>query len=227
MLVVLSVSQLINICFRGFVKERSFYPSFEFQVACLSLMGYLLLYTFNSHGIQNWYSPILSFLSSHLLLHVVAGLNSKAGKVIFSLTVLLFLFSGVKLPTSPYEHQIAFKDAGKYLSGDPGIGIGEIGAWNAGVMNWYSMKVTNLDGLVNHQAASAIKNNSMDQFLKKSQVKFVIDLNRNFEKKELRAKSGLRDSFFECLLPYSNFPMTPSMVKYQIRVYSVDKSCIS
>jgi len=198
--------------------------------AFLAWVGYGIFYSKNS-DIQPWYSANILF--SIFIFFCALWISIQHGRmenfqlmphILFAL-IFAFAFLQTAFRTYPVNernsewiHQQAFLEAGKYLHDHPLDG--KIGAWNAGIVNYYQGgEVVNLDGLVNNDIyAYAIKDSSFD-YLQKVNVRYIIDFDIMF-RKDVIERSGYDDPrLLENLLPvkkFGKYPVAGNLILYEI-----------
>lgn len=182
-------------------------------------IGYGIFYSKNS-DIQPWYSvnilfSVFTFLSAvwyftqygwlkkYAYLPHILFLAVVAGQYVYNV-LAIYPLSDVK---SQWPHQQAFLTAGKYLSDHrPAFDNGRIGAWNAGIINYYQGgEVVNLDGLVNNDIYFYAVSNSSYEYLEDRNIRYVLDLDVMF-KEHILERSGYNDPrFTNSLLPIMVF----------------------
>ncbi len=92
--------------------------------------------------------------------------------------VFFNLYSAYEI-TPPYPRQDAMKWAGEYLAQNKLDG--NIGSWNAGIIGYYSGgHIINLDGLVNNSIYPFIKSNTVPEYWKQENIRYIVDFQNMF-----------------------------------------------
>ncbi len=104
----------------------------------------------------------------------------------------------------PWPHQQSFLSAGNYLKENKFDG--NIGAWDAGIVGYYQGgDIINLDGLVNDQVQEYIFNNDLPDYLRKENIRYLIDFDLVFSA-EYQKRGGYEiPQFIEKLQPVRIF----------------------
>jgi hypothetical protein len=80
--------------------------------------------------------------------------------------------------------------AGKHLKSDR-LHSGKIGAWNAGIVSWFSQKkIINLDGLVNDNIYPYLVENDLLSYVKNNKIKYLIDYKAMLINEKLKKRGG-------------------------------------
>ncbi|HLF15438.1 MAG TPA: hypothetical protein VI932_11185 [Bacteroidota bacterium] len=177
----------------------------------LTVAGYVLFYSFNASGIQQWYTAHLVVplffigVIPMLYLRDHRPLNS-AWAILLTLMVLFETHQARMFFSTPeWPHQQQLYRAGGYLKTarlDSGVG-----SWNAGILGFYTDGgVVNLDGLVNNSIYSYASRNDLPTYIDSIPIGYIIDFMNMFEGERIRARGGYdRPDFIERLKPLKRF----------------------
>lgn len=191
---------------------KSLKPANDFQRliiggASFTWISYSILYSRNA-DVLAWYSSNV-LISVFIFLCVLwrAIQHGRLRKYTFMphgifLIIFAVCFAGNIVKTypldakkSPWPNQAIFLEAGKYLHLHP-LMDGRIGAWNAGIVNYYQGgNVVNLDGLVNNDIYVYAVSNSSFEYIKKTNIRYVVDYDVMFTE-DFLARSGYNDPRF-------------------------------
>lgn len=176
--------------------------------ATITLVGYVLVYSRNG-DVQLWYTA--NFFIPLFLLLVIGyrTLGIFVAPRIFHfvtiwLTIAVLGLMGRNIaslyaisPTllSPWPHQMAMLEAGKFLHQTPPEG--RVGAWNAGIMGYYQGgTLINLDGLVNDSIYEYAISNTLPAYVEKTAITYIVDFEPMLTGEKLRVRGGYDDEAF-------------------------------
>ena len=222
----------------GNLEKRMHVSDLQYMLgssALFSWIGYALFYSRNS-DVQPWYSVNILFAAFIFLCVLWNAIQyGRLAKYKFMPYVLFaVIFAGVFLRTcmsiypvnernSEWTHQQAFLEAGKYLHDHP-PGNGRVGAWNAGIVNYYQGGgVVNLDGLVNNDIYPYAITNSSYDYVQKINMRYVVDFDVMFGR-DILERSGYDDPRFTGgLIPIFTFnqkkyPVVGYLTLYELRI---------
>ncbi|MCB0910599.1 MAG: hypothetical protein KDB60_03160 [Propionibacteriaceae bacterium] len=143
--------------------------------ALMSIIGYGALYLLTGKGLQPWYAASLMMPLAFVLAALGARVAPRLRRVVAAVVAVgcLALSLG-QLGQQLWPWQIGMLHAAEKLRADPDIT--HIGSWNAGILSVVSGKqVTNLDGLVDDDAASANEQGRLLNYLRRRQISDVVD----------------------------------------------------
>lgn len=198
-LVLLVLLSLIIIAYalrnRRAVYERLF-PLFqkqEFAISLIILFFYSLFYSFNSFGMQIWYSAVMIVPLSIIIYHLLLALKKEHAVLLLSSVVLFNLFVSVFMKPFNYEQKNAVEYA-ECLNNNFETDKYIFGAWDSGIVGYYlNSRVVNLDGLVNSEIVPYLKSDRLIDYLKKKKIDFLLQTPPDkseyygFDKKEMSA----------------------------------------
>lgn len=188
----------------GRIGLREHRPSAVMLVAAmLCVLGYTLFYSRNS-AIQPWYTanflvPVMIIVSITLS-YVVKTLGLWAEGIVCFTTVALVAGNLVNAyadtwTLAQWPHQSAMLSAAEYITVHEFEG--KVGAWNAGVIGYYSGgRVVNLDGLVNNDIYAFARENQLPQYISDSGMLYIADFECMLADPELRQRGGYDDPDF-------------------------------
>ena len=167
----------------------------------LTVMGYMILYRHNSQALKTWYSGNLIIPVSYLLGMFGYYLNTRTPKAIIFL-YLIYLLNGItNLFSTPWPGQTAMMETGIYLKNFQSDAV--FASWNAGIYSYFSNRpLINLDGLANDEVLYYIKHNSLSTYIRKRNIRYIVDCQAMLSNKTIQARGGYQDnSFLKCLNP--------------------------
>ena len=142
--------------------------------AVLYLLGFILVYRYDSFAFQIWYDAALIVPLTVVFAGIAATLElSHASWLgVGLLTAYLSVLPGTPQPLWPA--QASMLHAGERL---PDVPVqGPIGAWNAGILSYVSGRpVVNLDGLVNDDIVPYIQRGQTVEYLKARRIAAIAD----------------------------------------------------
>lgn len=207
-------------------------------LACTAtIAGYIVFYRFNSQSLQYWY--IANFLAPSAIVLATLGYLLFRTRLFIPGAILCGVYLLASIPNiflmqSP--DQVQMLQAGKYLANPPkaesAIHPGttsKIGAWNAGIMSYFSGKqLINLDGLANDEIYPYIQKNDLLGYLRERQIGYVIDYMSMLSSLPMQQRGGyLGESFEKCLIPLKKFTNNVgALEKSPIVLYQVEDSCL-
>jgi len=185
-------------------KERN-NSNTEFILFCgcvLTILGYIIFYRHNSLSLQNWYSSNLivpiAIVFAAVCFYVLRGKAFIAAIFLFG---AYFLIGSSSLLTIPWPHQAGMMHAGIFLKNNNAYS--NVAAWNAGIISYFSGKpVINIDGLTNDEVLPFIKSNTLLDYVKKRNIKYLVDYEAMVKIKLFRTKGGYDDARTDkCIKP--------------------------
>lgn len=192
------------------------------------LACYTVFYRFDG-TVQMWY--IVSFELSVCVL-AVAAWNSLREKSQFRLRPLVIglCFAGIVFSLrAEYPWQEVMYRGGVLLHENPGLK--PAGAWNSGILNYFAGGgVTNLDGLVNDDAVSYIKNGMLADYIAQRQIRSLVD-SPDILTGSLALRSGIADGrLASCVVNQQVlFPGDPFdwFHRTHLTLITVDDACLT
>jgi len=161
----------------------------------LTIVGYVIVYSLNPAGIQNWYTativvpiflavslPFVNTRSNHPL-HVAA-------LTLLTLLLVTQAFSAKRFLSRPeWPHAISMLHAGRFLEG--ANLEGRVGSWNAGIIGYYEGgHVVNLDGLVNNDIFRYARRNELPRYIDERDIRYILDFDNMFDSEQRRKRGG-------------------------------------
>jgi hypothetical protein len=146
--------------------------------------------------------------------------------IFFSSVALIALFfnllSTYPLDTnSPWPHQQALLEAGKYLNAHPLDG--RVAAWNAGVLGYYQGgQVVNIDGLVNDDIYPYAVSNNLPAYLEEKNIRYVVDFQMLFSTWFQRRGGYADPAFLAKLQPLMTFDEGQYPPWQFLTIYKID-----
>jgi hypothetical protein len=182
--------------------------------AVICILAYFGLYS-NGGGLQNWYTANL-MVPTMICLYGLSTIISSgvifknklvdvAVVLVIVVTITLNILLVYPMPErSPWPHQQAMLEAGKYLARNKLDG--RIGSWNAGIIGYYQGGgVINLDGLVNESIYCYAVRNQLPLYISQNNIVYLVDFQLMFIP-VFRARGGYDDTvFLERLVPIKHF----------------------
>jgi len=176
--------------------RRAELPPAAFTLALggvLAVAGYLLVYSRNA-DIQYWYTA--SFMVPAALLLAGLGRGLLAGERLVRPAVMvaaLYVAFGIAfLPAAPWPNQLPTYDAALDLRTSDVDG--PIGAWNAGVLAYFSgREVVNLDGLVNDDAVPYVVSDRLADYVDERGIRTIVDYAYMLEVPRTMLRGGYAD----------------------------------
>lgn len=142
--------------------------------AWLSLLAYCAVYAWSAAGLQPWYSASVVVPAALLLAAIGGTLTTRWDRFGALLVAVVSIFALTSLTASIWPHQLGILRASQRLSEYPQVQ--HIGSWNAGILGVTSgITVTNLDGLVNDDAAAAGARGDILGYLRQRGIDYVVD----------------------------------------------------
>lgn len=145
-------------------------------LACLlTIIGYGAAYSLAGEGLQPWYAASLMVPLAFVACAIGARLPGRRPHLVGLVATLaaLALTTG-QLGQQLWPWQVGMMHAAERLQTMPEID--HFGSWNAGILGVLSGKqVTNLDGLVDDEAARANQQNRLLEYLQHRQIEYVVD----------------------------------------------------
>lgn len=159
-------------------------------VAMLLLpLAYIAVYRYDSAALQPWYFAnfVLPF---SIAAAALCSVPLRLWQGVIALVLLVWAAKGIRLSLTPlFPSQAGFYAGAQYLRAHPELG--QVGAWNAGVENFFSGgRVVNIDGLVNDDADRAILTARLPQYLASRHISAVIDDQLMFQDPILQERGG-------------------------------------
>jgi hypothetical protein len=151
-----------------------------YVIAAVICAGYLIIYRLDSAAIQFWYAANFVAPFAVLLSGAFAVIYRTAGRLATGAVLVAYLGSSVGgVIWDPWKNQPQSYNAAMTLRQ---LRIpGKIGAWNAGIMNYFSGRgLVNLDGLVNDQAAMYVLGDCLACFVARNNIAFIVDYDMMF-----------------------------------------------
>jgi hypothetical protein len=164
--------------------------SVTLALACvLTVTGYVLVYSRNA-DVQYWYSA--SFLVPSAVLLASLGRAALGSHLFVPAALVAAVYAAVGLSfitAAPWPNQIPTKAAALSLrTQDVGA---TVGAWNAGVLAFYSGRdVVNLDGLVNDDVVPYVLSDALADYVDTRGIEYVVDYDYQFTLPARRARGG-------------------------------------
>ena len=166
-----------------------------------AITGYTAFYSFNSAGIQHWYTAnfiVPIFLAIGLPLF---NIRLKHPACLSALALVAVLI-GRQVPLAcsflghpEWPHQISMYRAGNFLHSN--ARQGRTGSWNAGIIGFYEGgHVINLDGLVNNDIYKYARKNTLAEYIDSKKIKYVVDFQNMFSSEERQRQGGYRSIVF-------------------------------
>jgi hypothetical protein len=114
------------------------------------------------------------------------------------------LLAGVNILNAydpPWNHQRYMLEMAEYLQYRPLVG--RIGGWNVGIVGFFTDgRVINLDGLMNDQIYPYALNRTVEQYIDRARIKYIVDFPLQIEDPGLSEVLGFEGkSFAACLKP--------------------------
>ncbi len=195
--------------------------SVTLALACvLAVIGYVLVYSRNA-DVQYWYTA--SFMVPCAVLLASLGRAALGRHLFVPAALVAAVYAAVGLSiimAAPWPNQIPTKAAALSLrTQDLGA---TVGAWNAGVLAFYSERdVVNLDGLVNDDVVPYVLSDTLADYVDARGIEYVVDYDYQFTLPARRARGGDSDGrlvgcLSEPLRTYRE-PGVPELEAVQVR----------
>jgi hypothetical protein len=156
--------------------------------AVATLLGYTVLYKYDSAALQVWYYANLLIPFSILAALAVSARNLwwKSLAVLFVIVQLRNGWRSRLMPSWP--SQVGFYEGAMYLRRYPELA--PCGSWNAGVIGYFNpSSVINLDGLVNDDVPSFVLAGNLRAYIAQRGISHLLD-DRNMLRDEITKKEG-------------------------------------
>jgi len=177
----------------------------------VTVVAYMVFYSLNPAGMQNWYTAGL--IAPVFLLLVLPFLDVGPAHVAHMAAVVLVLalmarqipFTPAQLHSPEWPHQAFMLRAGRYLHQHDLSG--RVASWNAGIIGYYEGgHVMNLDGLVNNDIYEYARQNRLPEYIDEKGIDYILDFENMFSSKRLRTRGGYDSStFLNRLKPVKRF----------------------
>lgn len=159
-------------------RRRSPALAFEpISLGCLiTLLGYLFVfYVIGSRGVQPWYQVLFLAPLAILVMAAATFMSARLSRIAVAALVSLAVLTSVMAMIVPrWPWQTGMYHAAQKLAERPEIAY--FGSWNAGIVAVVSgRQVTNLDGLVDDQAASAAAAGRLYEYLRERRIEYLVD----------------------------------------------------
>jgi hypothetical protein len=193
---LLSVVPLVAYSWRRFAPEerRRHYPALVIASGCLlTVLGYILFYRHDSQSLRIWYSA-----------NLIAPIGMTLAAVGFSLfrsrtvipSVLAFcayaLMGAASLFAVPFPHQAGMMKAGLFLKQHQAPVI--YASWNAGIIGYFSgLRLLNIDGITNDEVLPYIQSNTLFDYIKSRNIRYLIDYEEMLTNRARRMRGGYLD----------------------------------
>jgi hypothetical protein len=184
--------------------KQLYSTKFAILVSTGGIVFYIFFYSFNSQAIQIWYASYFILLSPYLFSLVTTFLvkNSPIADSawrqygILLVAVLWISFANRSLLLPQWPHATTMFAAAKLVAEKNDVP--RVGSWNAGIIGYFSGKiVTNLDGLVNDNAAKATLKGDLMSYLSRNHIEWVLDFDQVINSPSSQAKSGFKAEDFK------------------------------
>jgi len=145
-------------------------------LACLlTIIGYGAAYALAGKGLQPWYAASLMVPLAFVSCAIGARLPGRHPHIVGLVATLAALaLTAGQLGQQLWPWQAGMMHAAERLQTMPGID--HVGSWNAGILGVLSgIQVTNLDGLVDDEAARANQQNRLLEYLQQRRIDYVVD----------------------------------------------------
>ena len=235
----------LGLClWRSYRKTGQIASFMQSKTVCLpglacgaTIAGYIIFYRFNSQSLQYWY--IANFLApSALGLATLAYLVFRGRILIPGVIVcgiyLIAAIPNIWLMQSPA--QIQMLKAAQYLAHAPTAesvmppgNSSSIGAWNAGILSYFSGKpLVNLDGLANDEIYPYLQKNNLLAYMRHREIHYVIDFASMLSSLPMQQRGGYKGVPIEdCFIPLQIFQMDQTALeKNPIVLYRVQEHCV-
>lgn len=178
-------------------------PGLFVWLGCVATcFGYMVFYKHNSAALQTWYAANLLIPVGVSLGGIYQLLLQDTRRWLSFALAGAFATSGLlQLNKVTWPHQAGMLQAGLYLKTQPkSIAYG---GWNAGVISYFSEQTyINLDGLTNDDAVPFIKDNTLLDYVKQRNIRYIVDYANMLRSKGMRVRGGYDDPRLEwCVTP--------------------------
>lgn len=181
----------------AFVGRRSTPPARALLWgASATMLAAIVVDARNSDGLQSWYTSAVAGSVATALGGVCASVVSGRARhrrpaALVALVVVAALANLRSARRLPWPNQLAMLDAAQTLRDTESWEQTRIGAWNSGILAYYSgREVVNLDGLANHDALVASRDNRLLEYLCTVGIRHVVDFRAMLDRAELRRRGG-------------------------------------
>lgn len=164
----------------------------------LTISAYAALYSLAGKGLQAWYSASLMVPLAFILCALGVGSSQRLHQIIAAIAAVgCLVLTLSQLNQQLWPWQVGMLHAAERLQAN--ADLAHIGSWNAGILAVLSGKqVTNLDGLVDDDAAAANERGQLLDYLRRRQIDYVVD----HADAVTQPESGKPDQrLIRCLLP--------------------------
>jgi len=140
---------------------------------------YTLLYSFNSAGMQTWYTGTVIVSIGTLFFFLFRLLSIKYQWIRYVALIGIFTNISVCWFSKPfYSGQSLSKVKGQYVASQ--LAGENVGAWDAGIMGFYSGgRIINLDGIVNSEVIPYIKGDSLPKYIFMKKICYLLQSPQN------------------------------------------------
>ena len=192
---------IIILAFILIIRNR--YNNKAFQELNISL-SLILVFTglyWNSADVQGWYVGVFFVPVFIIGKYTVQEVNIVPAYLILVCAILYNL----SFKYQPYyPHQEYTSRAARYLSENKLDG--KVASWNAGIIGYYEGgNVINLDGLVNNSIYPYIKSNNVPEYLKKENIRYIVDFSNMYRDPYPRRGGYNNNDFLHTLKPIYTF----------------------
>ena len=220
---------------RQFRKTRQISIQLTILASCfLTIIGYILFYRHNSLALQTWYVANLVVPISILFAGIYYQFkNAKSGLLISGIFSLYVMIGALSVSSLAWSHQGGMMQAGiamKDFLVKSNLPIStRIGAWNAGIVSYFSgATIVNLDGLVNDDAAAYIKNNRLFDYILSSHIQYILDSEESMHSELAQKRGGYYDPRMNScihLMKVMDGDDPVFWAKTHVGLYQVNASC--
>ncbi len=197
--------------------------------AMLCCVAYVAFYRHNSAALQSWYAANLLVpvgLSFAGVYHQLA--RDPKRHLAMGFCLLFAVFGVAHLYKVTWPHQAGMLQGALYLKAMPHDQV--YGGWNAGIVSYFSQQThVNLDGLTNDDAVPFIKSNTLMDYIKARQIRYIADYSEMLTSKGMRARGGYVDPRVDrCLIAERVLDEgLPRWANAKFTLYKVKPGCLS
>jgi hypothetical protein len=92
----------------------------------------------------------------------------------------------------PFPHQAGMMKAGLFLKQHPAPVI--YASWNAGIISYFSgLRLVNIDGITNDEVLPYIKSNTLFDYIRSRNIRYLIDYEETLTNRARRMRGGYLD----------------------------------